>query len=206
MERIKRTKKMRKESNDIIDSKKIIQEIVTINVKQYFKNKWNEQQKRQLQASFTVEASFLFPIIFIIIFSLFYVVYYEHDKVRAEVLSFEQAREEQQELEHEKIGIKLEKEKIGFQRIFLLRKECALNEKNKLFIKETIRLKGNCSIGYLDSWLKAIGLEFCREFRIPIYNPMELLRLKDCVLEQKEINKELDKEEKKVEQIKELIK
>ena len=170
--------------------------------------------KRQMKGSFTVEMAFLFPIILSIIFSLFYVIFYQCDKVRVEVVLYEQIREREQEVYKEKIGDKLTevekkskkaRDSIYEQGFYLLRKRKVVTEKNHIFIKQKIIMQGKCSITYLDRYLQSLGLMFQRSLIIPIYNPMEILRIENVLPEESDMDKKLDYGQKKIMQIKSIL-
>ena len=174
------------------------------------KEYWIKKRKTEIKGSFTVEAALILPIILSIIFSLFYVVFYVHDKVRAETGLYQTLRATEQEIYVRKIGYKWEDKHFLFdQGFFLLRKESESNEKGVIFIKEKITMKGRCSIVYLEQWLKSIRLEFKRSLRMVLYNPTELLRFKESLLEDETedrvTDKQLEYEQKKIERIKDLM-
>lgn len=144
--------------------------------------KKNKILNSMVNGSFTVEMSLILPIILMIVFLIIYMIFYEHDNVRSQNILFQNIRKTEQEYLTKKYWkrgkTKSERDnniyKNGF---FILKCKNYKSTKNVFIVKEYISMGATCSIPYVESLLKDIGMNFNNELAVPLYNPSGVLRV-----------------------------
>lgn len=168
----------------------------------------NKKINGMVNGSFTVEMSFLLPIIIMFIFLIIYLIFYEHDNVRSQNILFENLRKKEQECLTNKywksVNIKSEKNdrEVHKKGYFILKCNEYNSTKTLFMVKETMSMESICSITYVESLLKEIGLDLKKQFTMPLYDPSKLLRVYDGISECPDSESSWDYKNKQLEKIK----
>ncbi len=168
----------------------------------------NEMKK---EASITVEAAFVIPIVLFVIFALVYLTFYLHDRVRTEeivekalgkgaILITQRATIEGTAYDYENINqsgnwgyfkasydeqektISKYLEEESQQGFFLLDAQQITCETNGFSVTVKVKMKGKISINPVKNFWKNTP-EFVLERSVPLHNPEEVLRQNKKLLE-----------------------